>query len=87
MESVSNVARSGAVITVAQLLEAAREGLPRLFPERAHEAVRAGAALVDTRSDEQRRADGEIACATCIFATSWNGGSRVSAPGSRAGAA
>jgi rhodanese-related sulfurtransferase len=66
MESVGNVARSGAVTTVAQLLEAAREGLPRLSPEQAHVAVRAGAALVDIRSDEQRRQDGEIACATCI---------------------
>jgi rhodanese-related sulfurtransferase len=66
MDSVGNAARSGTVTTVAQLLEAAREGLPRLSPEQAHEAVRAGAALVDIRSDEQRHQDGEIACATCI---------------------
>jgi rhodanese-related sulfurtransferase len=46
--------------TVAQLLEEARRGLPRLTPEEAYEAVRAGAGLVDIRSDKQRLDDGDI---------------------------
>jgi rhodanese-related sulfurtransferase len=53
-------------ITVEQLLAEAREGLPRLSPEDAHRAVRAGGALVDIRSEEQRREDGEIAGATRV---------------------
>jgi hypothetical protein len=55
-----------ASISVAQLLEDARAGLPRLSPEEAHRAVHVGAALVDIRSDRQRLEDGEIACATPI---------------------
>ncbi len=55
-----------ATITVAQLLHAARAGLPRLSPEEAHAAVLAGTALVDIRSDGQRREDGEIARAAHI---------------------
>jgi rhodanese-related sulfurtransferase len=55
-----------ATVTVAQLLDAARRGLPRLSPEVAHAAVLAGAALVDIRSDRQRREDGEIARAAHI---------------------
>jgi rhodanese-related sulfurtransferase len=54
------------IVTVAQLLDEARKGLPRLRPEEAHEATRAGAALVDIRSETQRLEDGEIACATRI---------------------
>jgi rhodanese-related sulfurtransferase len=53
-------------ITVEGLLAEAREGLPRLSPQEAHRAVRAGAALVDIRSEEQSHADGEIAGATSI---------------------
>jgi rhodanese-related sulfurtransferase len=53
-------------ITVQQLLEEARRDLPRLSPVEAYEAARGGAALVDIRSEEQRREDGEIACATPI---------------------
>jgi rhodanese-related sulfurtransferase len=55
-----------ATITVAQLLEAARAELPRISPEEAHAAVLAGAALVDIRSETQRRKDGGIATATPI---------------------
>jgi rhodanese-related sulfurtransferase len=52
--------------TVEQLLEDARKGLPRLSPEEAYGAARGGAALLDIRSDKQRREDGEVACATPI---------------------
>src|SRR5215211_2488596 len=55
-----------APITVAQLLDEARKALPRLSAEEAYEAVSAGAALVDIRSETQRLADGEIGCATRI---------------------
>ena len=54
------------MLTVAQLLEDARKGLPRLSPEEAYEAAGAGAALVDIRCDSQRLEDGEIACAVPI---------------------
>jgi rhodanese-related sulfurtransferase len=53
-------------ITVAELLEEAREGLARLSPQEAHEAALDGATLVDIRSEEQRLEDGKIACATSI---------------------
>ena len=55
-----------APLTVAELLEAARGGLPRFYPDEAHEAALAGAALVDIRSETQRREGGEIATATWI---------------------
>jgi rhodanese-related sulfurtransferase len=55
-----------ATLTVAELLEAARSGLPRLFPEEAHDAALAGAVLIDIRSETQRREDGGIATATWI---------------------
>jgi rhodanese-related sulfurtransferase len=55
-----------ATTTVAQLLHAARSGLPRLSPEEAHAAVLVGAALVDIRSERQRREEGEVRCATPI---------------------
>jgi rhodanese-related sulfurtransferase len=55
-----------ATITVAQLLHAARAGLPRLAPKEAHADVLGGAALVDIRSDSQRRENGEIPCARHI---------------------
>jgi rhodanese-related sulfurtransferase len=53
-------------ITVGRLLEDARHGLPRFTPAEAHEAIRAGAALVDIRSDSQRLEDGDVACARHI---------------------
>ena len=46
--------------TVEQLLDQARAGLERLTPERAHAAVRAGALLIDIRSELQRERDGVI---------------------------
>jgi rhodanese-related sulfurtransferase len=54
------------VLTVAQLLEEARDGLRRLSPEDAHEAAAGGAVLVDIRSQAQRREGGEIAGARTI---------------------
>jgi rhodanese-related sulfurtransferase len=46
--------------TVEQLLEAARAGLERLTPADALAAQRAGAVVVDIRSESQRARDGEI---------------------------
>jgi rhodanese-related sulfurtransferase len=46
--------------TIDDLLAAARERLDRLEPAEALEAVRAGAVLVDIRSELQREADGVI---------------------------
>jgi rhodanese-related sulfurtransferase len=69
MDRHGNAAQRGqerAAITVAQLLEDAREALPRLSPEEAYQAARAGAALIDIRSDTQRLDGGEIVGATPI---------------------
>ena len=69
MDWPDNPAHTGSerrAITVAELLEEAREGLARLSPQEAHEAALDGAALVDIRSDKQRLEDGKIACATSI---------------------
>lgn len=46
--------------SVEALLAHARAGLDRLVPAEAHEAVAAGALLVDIRPQWQRLADGEI---------------------------
>jgi rhodanese-related sulfurtransferase len=46
--------------TVEQMLAAARVGLRRLGPHDAHAAMRAGALLVDIRSERQRERDGVI---------------------------
>ena len=43
-----------------RFLRRARAGLTRLHPADAHEAVKNGARLIDTRPEFQRRADGEI---------------------------
>jgi rhodanese-related sulfurtransferase len=43
-----------------RFLERARAGLTRLNPADAHETVKNGAVLIDTRPEFQRRADGEI---------------------------
>jgi len=51
---------------IDDLLARARTGLPRLEPDRALDAVRRGAVLVDTRPEFQRRADGEIPGAIVI---------------------
>jgi len=47
--------------TIAALLEAARARLERLGPEEARAAIRAGALLVDIRSELQRTRDGVVA--------------------------
>jgi rhodanese-related sulfurtransferase len=46
--------------TIDELLQEARSRLERLDPEDALEAQRAGALLIDTRSDDERRRDGVI---------------------------
>jgi len=46
--------------TVEQLLAAARATLQRLTPEATYAAMRAGAQLIDIRSDTQRATDGTI---------------------------
>jgi rhodanese-related sulfurtransferase len=52
--------------TIVGLLEDARRGLDRLDATAAYEAQRAGALLVDTRCEEQRRAAGSIPGAAAI---------------------
>ncbi len=47
-------------VTVDELLQDARARLQRLSPGRAHEAVNAGAHLIDIRSELQRERDGVI---------------------------
>jgi rhodanese-related sulfurtransferase len=54
---------------VAGLLEQARAGVRRLTPEEALAAQSAGALLVDTRTDWQRAAQGEIPGALVIDRT------------------
>ena len=54
---------------VDALLEQARAGLHRLTPHDTVEAVRAGALLVDTRTDAQRREQGELPGAIVIDRT------------------
>jgi rhodanese-related sulfurtransferase len=53
-------------MTIERALASARAGLRRLEPAEAADAVRAGARLVDTRPEFQRRADGEIPGAIVI---------------------
>ncbi len=52
--------------SIDQLLAEARRGLERLEPLQAAEAMERGALLIDTRSFEQRRQDGEIPGAIVI---------------------
>ena len=52
--------------TVAQMLDTARAGLRRLTPQDAHAAMRAGAVVLDIRSDHQRARDGVIAGARLV---------------------
>ena len=52
--------RGGSRNTVEQLLNEARARLDRLTPERAQAALRAGALLIDIRSELQRARDGVI---------------------------
>jgi rhodanese-related sulfurtransferase len=46
--------------SVDDLLDQARGRLRRLDPVQAHEAIKAGAILVDTRPEAQRRAEGAV---------------------------
>jgi len=46
--------------TVERLLGEARSGLTRLSPKQAHEALAAGAILIDIRSEAQQARDGEV---------------------------
>ena len=52
--------------TIHDLLATARSGLNRLSPAQARQAMRAGAALIDIRSDSQIARDGTIAGALMI---------------------
>ena len=52
--------RAVARTTLDDLLAEARDGLERLTPAQAREAQAAGAVIVDIRSREQRRAEGEV---------------------------
>ncbi|MDG4799083.1 rhodanese-like domain-containing protein [Micromonospora sp. WMMD980] len=54
---------------VDALLEQARAGLRRLTPHETVEAVRNGALLVDTRTEAQRREEGELPGAIVIDRT------------------
>jgi rhodanese-related sulfurtransferase len=54
---------------VDALLEQARAGLHRLTPQQTVEAVRGGALLIDTRSDGQRREQGDLPGAIVIDRT------------------
>jgi rhodanese-related sulfurtransferase len=47
-------------MTIEDLLERARSRLERLEPRAAHAAVRAGALLIDIRSEGQRASDGLV---------------------------
>jgi DNA-binding transcriptional regulator YbjK/rhodanese-related sulfurtransferase len=51
------------------LLDAVRTGPPRLTPEQAQAAVERGALLVDTRTDVQRRQQGELPGAVVVDRT------------------
>ena len=52
--------------TIAELLADARRRLTRLNPAKARQAMRAGAVLIDIRSDSQIARDGSIAGALVI---------------------
>ena len=52
--------------TIAELLADARRRLTRLDPAKARQAMRAGAVLIDIRSDSQIARDGSIAGALVI---------------------
>src|SRR4051794_2069077 len=56
-------------MSIDAILAEARAGLRRLTPQEAYDAVRGGALLVDTRTDAQRRAAGDIPGALVIDRT------------------
>jgi rhodanese-related sulfurtransferase len=58
--------RAVARTTIAELLADARRRLTRLNPAKARQAMRAGAVLIDIRSDSQIARDGSIAGALAI---------------------
>jgi rhodanese-related sulfurtransferase len=58
--------RAVARTTIAELLADARRRLTRLDPAKARQAMRAGAVLIDIRSDSQIARDGSIAGALVI---------------------
>jgi rhodanese-related sulfurtransferase len=58
--------RAVARTTIAELLADARRRLTRLNPAKARQAMRAGAVLIDIRSDSQIARDGSIAGALVI---------------------
>nr|WP_231121793.1 rhodanese-like domain-containing protein [Motilibacter peucedani] len=55
--------------SVDDLLAAAREGVRRMSPHEAQQAVERGALLVDTRTEPQRREQGELPGALVIDRT------------------
>jgi rhodanese-related sulfurtransferase len=57
---MSGADRGRSCRTAEQLLDEARGRLERLSPERAHSASRAGALVIDIRSEVQRERDGVI---------------------------
>ena len=57
---MSDAAKNGKRRSIHDLLEEARKTLHRLTPAEAVHAQRAGAILVDTRSPDQRRAQGSV---------------------------
>jgi hypothetical protein len=69
------------VRTVDELLGAARARLERVTPAEAQEAMRAGAVLVDIRSEPQRRRDGTVPGSIFIPRTSWSGAASQAAAG------
>ena len=54
---------------IARHLAHAREGLSRISAREAHDEMREGALLVDTRTFEQRRVQGDVPGALCIDRT------------------
>nr|WP_202911585.1 MULTISPECIES: rhodanese-like domain-containing protein [Intrasporangiaceae] len=57
------------MVGIDAVLQAARRGVSRLTPTQAAEAVRDGALLVDTRTEAQRRVQGELPGALVIDRT------------------
>ena len=52
--------------TIDDLLAAARARIDRLTPEQAHAEQRAGAVIIDIRSELQRERDGAVPGAVCL---------------------
>ena len=69
MVSVDQVVEVRRAVGLDEMLAAARSRLERLSPHEAARAQRAGALLVDTRTDAQRREQGELAGAIVVDRT------------------